>query len=119
MPPPAPVLSEDEALELLAYLITAARTQVDEAAEYGPLRLLTAARRLAARVPPRSPGPPAPLPPRPPGARARPGPRPPRPPSSPDRGSRRARPVRRPPGSQVSGERPAQLVQARDVLLPL
>ena len=43
----ASVLNEDEALELLAYLITAARTQVDEAAEYGPLRLLTAARRLA------------------------------------------------------------------------
>ncbi len=46
MPTTASVLNEDEALELLAYLITAARTQVDEAAEYGPLRLLTAARRL-------------------------------------------------------------------------
>src|SRR4051812_11652198 len=44
------VLDEDEALELLAYLITAARTQVDEAAEYGPLRLLTAAHRLAERI---------------------------------------------------------------------
>ncbi len=41
------VLSEDEALELVAFLVTAARTQVDEAAEYGPLRLLTAANRLA------------------------------------------------------------------------
>lgn len=41
------VLTEDEALELLAFLVTAARTQVDEAAEYGPLRLLTAAGRLA------------------------------------------------------------------------
>ena len=41
------VLSEDEALELLSFLITAARTQVDEAAEYGSLRLLTAAGRLA------------------------------------------------------------------------
>ncbi len=40
------VLDEDDALELLAYLITAARTQVDEAAEYGPMRLLTAAHRL-------------------------------------------------------------------------
>src|SRR5215216_2041278 len=39
------VLDEDDALELLAYLVTAARTQVDEAAEYGPMRLLTAARR--------------------------------------------------------------------------
>ena len=51
---PAWVLDEDEALELLAYLVTAARTQVDEAAEYGPLRLLTAARRLAERIAPRS-----------------------------------------------------------------
>jgi hypothetical protein len=49
----APVLDEDEALELLAYLVTAARTQVDEAAEYGPLRLLTAAHRLAERIAPR------------------------------------------------------------------
>lgn len=48
------VLDEDEALELLAYLVTAARTQVDEAAEYGPLRLLTAAHRLAERIAPRS-----------------------------------------------------------------
>ncbi len=47
---PAWVLDEDEALELLAYLVTAARTQVDEAAEYGPLRLLTAAHRLGERV---------------------------------------------------------------------
>jgi hypothetical protein len=44
------VLDEDAALELLAYLVTAARTQVDEAAEYGPLRLLTAARRLGAAI---------------------------------------------------------------------
>jgi len=43
----AMVLTEDEALEILAFLITAARTQLDEAAEYGPLRLLTAAGRLA------------------------------------------------------------------------
>lgn len=56
MPTTAPVwvLDEDEALELLAYLITAARTQVDEAAEYGPMRLLTAARRLAEQIAPRS-----------------------------------------------------------------
>jgi hypothetical protein len=40
------VVTEDEALELLAFLVTAARTQLDEAAEYGPLRLLTAAGRL-------------------------------------------------------------------------
>src|SRR5215217_5443207 len=43
------VLDEDDALELLAYLVTAARTQVDEAAEYGPMRLLTAARRSRCR----------------------------------------------------------------------
>jgi len=41
------VLTEDEALDLLAFLVTAARTQLDEAAEYGPLRLLAAAGRLA------------------------------------------------------------------------
>ena len=41
------VLTEDEALEMLAFLVTAARTQLDEAAEYGPLRLLMAAGRLA------------------------------------------------------------------------
>ena len=44
------VLSEDEALELLAFLVTAARTQVDEAPEYAPLRLLTAAHRLSAAI---------------------------------------------------------------------
>ncbi|MFR9805940.1 DUF6092 family protein [Pseudonocardia sp. RS010] len=49
-----PVLDEDVALELLAYLVTAARTQVDEAAEYGPLRLLTAAKRLGAAIAPRA-----------------------------------------------------------------
>ncbi len=43
----AMVLSEDEALELVAFLVTAARTQIDEAAEYGSLRLLTAAGKLA------------------------------------------------------------------------
>jgi alpha-beta hydrolase superfamily lysophospholipase len=47
IPMPSPcVLDEDDALELLAFLVTAARTQVDEAAEYGPMRLLTAAHRL-------------------------------------------------------------------------
>ncbi|MHC1558109.1 DUF6092 family protein [Actinomycetospora sp. C-140] len=48
------VLDEDDALELLAYLITSARTQVDEAAEYGPMRLLTAAHRLAEAMGPRA-----------------------------------------------------------------
>jgi hypothetical protein len=50
---PALVLDEDDALDLLAYLVTAARTQVDEAAEYGPMRLLTAAHRLADAMTPR------------------------------------------------------------------
>lgn len=41
------VLDEDDALDLLAFLVTSARTQVDEAREYGPMRLLMAAHRLA------------------------------------------------------------------------
>src|SRR5262249_4818610 len=44
------VMTEDEALELFAFLVTAARTQVDEAPEYAPMRLLTAARRLSAAI---------------------------------------------------------------------
>ena len=39
-------------MEVLAYLVTAARTQLDEAAEYAPLRLLTAAQRLAGHLEP-------------------------------------------------------------------
>ena len=41
------VMTEDEALELLAFLVTSARTQVDEPTDYAPLRLLTAAGRLS------------------------------------------------------------------------
>ena len=41
------VLSEDQALELIALLVTSARTQLDEAPEYAPLRMLAAAERLA------------------------------------------------------------------------
>ena len=41
------VLSEDEALEIIAFLVTAARTQLDESAEYAPLRMLAAVGRLA------------------------------------------------------------------------
>jgi hypothetical protein len=44
------VMTEDEALELLAFLVTAARTQVDEPPEYAPLRLLTAAQRLGETI---------------------------------------------------------------------
>jgi Family of unknown function (DUF6092) len=55
--PSAWVLDEDDALEILAFLVTAARTQVDEAREYGPLRLLMAAHRLAEKIQSRvSPG---------------------------------------------------------------
>ena len=45
-------VSTEAALEVLAYLITAARTQLDEAAEYAPMRLLTAAQRLAGALRP-------------------------------------------------------------------
>jgi hypothetical protein len=48
------VLDEDDALDLLAFLVTAARTQVDEAREYGPMRLLMAAHRVAEAMAPRS-----------------------------------------------------------------
>ena len=48
------VLDEDNAVELLAYLVTTARTQLDEAAEYAPLRLLTAAGRLAEMIEPKA-----------------------------------------------------------------
>ena len=50
----AMVLNEDEALELLAFLVTAARTQVDEPPEYGPLRLLTAVGKLSDFIMPRA-----------------------------------------------------------------
>jgi hypothetical protein len=55
------VLDEDDALDLLAFLVTAARTQVDEAREYGPMRLLTAAHRLAEAMASRSSAPTAAL----------------------------------------------------------
>jgi Family of unknown function (DUF6092) len=42
-----PCVTRDVALEVLAFLVTAARTQTEEAAEYGPMRLLMAARLLA------------------------------------------------------------------------
>jgi hypothetical protein len=48
------VLSEDEAMELLALLLTSARIQMDEPAQYGPLRLLTAAERLGSFIKARS-----------------------------------------------------------------
>lgn len=48
------VLSEDEALELLSFLVMSARTMVDEPNEYAPLRLLTAAGRLGEFIKARS-----------------------------------------------------------------
>ncbi|MBI4277493.1 MAG: hypothetical protein HY660_03465 [Armatimonadetes bacterium] len=48
------VLSEEEAIELLAFLVTAARCLLDEPVDYGPLRLLRAAELLCRRVEPRS-----------------------------------------------------------------
>ena len=50
-------VSTAAAVEVLAYLVSAARTQLDEAAEYAPMRLLTAAQRLADALPPGSAGP--------------------------------------------------------------
>lgn len=44
------VLKEEEAVELLALLITSARIQMEEPANYGPLRLLTATERLSGMI---------------------------------------------------------------------
>ena len=44
------VLTEAEAVELLALLVTSARTQMDEPAHYAPMRLLTATERLSAMM---------------------------------------------------------------------
>lgn len=48
---PADAVSATAAVEVLAYLVSAARTQLDEAAEYAPMRLLTAAQLLADALP--------------------------------------------------------------------
>ncbi len=44
------VLKEDEAVELLALLITSARIQMEEPAHYAPMRLLTATERLSGLI---------------------------------------------------------------------
>ncbi|MBV9593208.1 MAG: hypothetical protein JO147_05340 [Actinobacteria bacterium] len=44
-------------VEIVAFLVTAARTQLDEAAEYAPLRLMAGARRLTDMLAPVEPGP--------------------------------------------------------------
>lgn len=47
------VLSQDDVLDLVAYLITAARGLLDEPVDYGPMRLLNAAQRVCTRAAPR------------------------------------------------------------------
>ncbi|MCL5951046.1 MAG: DUF6092 family protein [Chloroflexi bacterium] len=41
------VLNEDDVMELLAFLVSAARIQLDEPPYYAPMRLLSAAERLS------------------------------------------------------------------------
>jgi len=48
------VLSEDEVLELVAFLVTAALLLPDEPEDYGPMRLVAAAQRLCTFAAPRS-----------------------------------------------------------------
>ena len=50
MPESPGVLTEDEAVELFAYLLTSARTQLDEPPDYASMRLLTAAESLRDRI---------------------------------------------------------------------
>lgn len=50
-------VGEHAVVDVLAYLVCAARTQIDEAAEYAPMRLLTAARKLAEHVAPHASAP--------------------------------------------------------------
>lgn len=50
-------VSTEAVVEVLAYLVSAARTQLDEAAEYAPMRMLTAASRLAEALPDDAPRP--------------------------------------------------------------
>ena len=50
-------VGEHAVVDVLAYLVCGARTQIDEAAEYAPMRLLTAARKLAEHVAPTASGP--------------------------------------------------------------
>jgi len=48
------IVSEEEVFELLAFLVSAARSLIEEPADYGPMRLLTAAQKLCAFAAPRS-----------------------------------------------------------------
>ncbi len=47
------LVSEDEVLELVAFLVTAARCLMDEPVDYGPMRLLSGAERLCMQAAPR------------------------------------------------------------------
>ena len=44
------VLTEDEAIELFAFLMTSARSQLDDPCRYASMRLLTAAEELRDRI---------------------------------------------------------------------
>jgi hypothetical protein len=50
------VLTEGEAVELLAFLITSARALSSEPPDYGPMRLLSAAAKLSQQAGPRMDG---------------------------------------------------------------
>jgi len=49
--PHAVEVSVEDLVGVLAYLVSASRTQLDEAAEYAPMRMITAAQRLADALP--------------------------------------------------------------------
>ena len=50
MPEEPMVLTEDEAIELFAFLMTSARSQLDDPCRYASMRLLTAAEELRDRI---------------------------------------------------------------------
>ncbi len=47
---PGEILTEDEAIELFAFLLTSARSQLDDPCEYASMRLLSAAEDLRERI---------------------------------------------------------------------
>ena len=47
---PTTILTEDEAIELFAFLLTSARSQLDDPCEYASMRLLSAAEDLRERI---------------------------------------------------------------------
>ncbi len=50
MPEESAVLAEDEAIEMFAFLMTSARSQLDDPCRYASMRLLTAAEELRDRI---------------------------------------------------------------------